>query len=177
MIDRAVGLLAESIEQVALWSIFKGRGFVAVTGLLLHTVLGRAFGRIRAAQARLSESERRFRELVQGSPDAVVIDHDDHIMFANESAARLFRAGSADGLIGRSVYDIVHPSDHEAMRSRLAAEAGGSMDKKPVVRRLKRLDGTSFHGEVAVAPFHHDGASVWQVVVRDVTPRLEAEEE
>ncbi len=175
--DRAVGLLAESTEQVALWSTFKGWGFVAVTGLLLHIVLGRAFGRIRAAQARLSESERRFRELVQGSPDAVVIDQDGHIIFANESAVGLFRAGSVDGLIGRSVYDIVHPSDHEAVRARLAAEAGGSTDKKLVVRRLKRLDGTSFHGEVAVAPFHHDGAPARQVVIRDVTPRLEAEEE
>jgi len=175
--DRAVGLLAESTEQVALWSTFKGWGFVAVTGLLLHIVLGRAFGRIRAAQARLSESERRFRELVQGSPDAVVIDQDDHIIFANESAVGLFRAGSVDGLIGRSAYDMVHPSDHEAVRARRAAEAGGSVDKKLVVRRLKRLDGTSFHGEVAVAPFHHDGAPARQVVIRDVTPRLEAEEE
>ncbi len=175
--DRAVGLLAESTEQVALWSTFKGWGFVAVTGLLLHIVLGRAFGRIRAAQAKLSESERRFRELVQGSPDAVVIDQNERIMFANESAVGLFRAGSVDGLVGRSVYDIVHPIDHEAVRSRLATGPGGSSDKKLVVRRLKRLDGTSFHGEVAVAPFHHDGAPARQVVIRDVTPRLEAEEE
>lgn len=175
--DRAVGVLAESADQVALWSTYKGGAFVAVTGILLHIVLRRAFGRIRAAQAKLSESERRFRELVQGSPDAVVIDQNERIMFANESAVGLFRAGSVDGLVGRSVYDIVHPIDHEAVRSRLATGPGGSSDKKLVVRRLKRLDGTSFHGEVAVAPFHHDGAPARQVVIRDVTPRLEAEEE
>ncbi|QDZ28651.1 bifunctional diguanylate cyclase/phosphodiesterase [Noviherbaspirillum sp. UKPF54] len=55
-------------------------------------------------------AEERDRLLVQQSPDAILLECEGRIVFANPAAVRLYRAASAADLLGRSVHSLVAPA-------------------------------------------------------------------
>ena len=61
------------------------------------------------AEESLRESETRYRSLVEHSPEAVVVYSDNRIVYANGAAASLFAAANASELLGRLIFDFVHP--------------------------------------------------------------------
>ncbi len=61
---------------------------------------------------RLSESEERFRSLVNNIIEAVIIvDWNGKILFANQSAAKIVDLDSPEKGVGRSVTEFLHPSN------------------------------------------------------------------
>ncbi len=141
-----------------------------------------AFGvitlRMRMAHARLEESRRqseeRYRVLVELSPDAVLVNHDNRITFANPAAVVLFGAKDIQDLLGRSPFELFHHDNKPAILERIQLLLGGR--PIPLIEeRIVRLDGAERDVEVAAAPFDGpDGRSI-QVILRDVTGRKAAE--
>ncbi|NLT22953.1 MAG: PAS domain S-box protein [Syntrophorhabdus sp.] len=79
----------------------------------------------------LFESERRFRQLVEILPDAILTLADGRIIFANSAAYNLFGIGHPRDLIGRLMEDFLDTSGAEAVRGCLEAiqqngKTGGS---------------------------------------------------
>ena len=70
------------------------------------------------AMRELRESEERYRELVDLSPDAIYISSDRKITYVNAACVRLLGATSPDELVGKSVLEITHPDYHEEIRRR-----------------------------------------------------------
>ncbi len=142
-----------------------------------------AFGilslRARQAQARSEElllrSEERFRSIVELSPDAIFVNHDDRVAYINPAGLELFGAEKPGQILGRPPFDLFHPEYHPKMRERVAALYAGK--SVPLTQgRIVRLDGTC--RDVEVAASRHDvleGRAI-QVVLRDVTERRRAEE-
>ena len=130
---------------------------------------------LKRVEGALRESEGRYRDLVQLSPDAVFIHADGRFVYANEAAARLLGAETPADLVGQPVLQIVHPDFHEVVAGRIDQEAAG----KPVPlieEKFVRLDGEVIDVEVAGMPFTINGTRGGQIVVRDVTERKRAEE-
>src|ERR1019366_6582001 len=103
---------------------------------------GGALERIRAEQA-LHESEQRFRELFESSPDAVFVeDLDGTVLDINPAACRL-HAAAREGLIGRNVSDLVPPERREE----------AARDFKALVEgHLEQIEGTSYAQDGRVVP-------------------------
>src|SRR5689334_1283273 len=76
----------------------------------LHTAIEVALYKHKAEQT-LKESEERYRLLVELSPEAIVVQSDERIVYANPAAASLFGATGVETLLGLAVADFVHP-DH-----------------------------------------------------------------
>lgn len=141
-----------------------------------------AFGvitlRMRMAHARLEESRRqseeRYRVLVELSPDAVVVNHDNQIVFANPAAVELFGARNPQEIIGMSPLALFHSNERPIIVERIRLLSSGA--SVPLLEeRIVRLDGEERDVEVAAAPFDGpDGRSI-QVIMRDVTGRKAAE--
>src|ERR1051325_10939716 len=55
------------------------------------------------AEEALVEGERRYRRLVEFSPDAIFINRENKIVFANQPCLKLFGATSAEQVVGKSV--------------------------------------------------------------------------
>ncbi len=126
------------------------------------------------AEEAIRESEDRYRSLVEASPDAILVHSDGRLVFANQAAASLLGAEMAEELIGRPVFDIVHPDHREIVEQRLLAQAHG--ERAPLIEeRFVRLDGSIIDVEVAGIPVTYRGNPAGQIVVRDVTRRKEAE--
>ena len=61
------------------------------------------------AQQALAESERRYRRLVEMSPDAIIVHQNGRYVYINPSGIKLFGAKDPQDLIGRRILESVHP--------------------------------------------------------------------
>jgi PAS domain S-box-containing protein len=130
--------------------------------------------RVRRTEAVLRESEHRYRQLVELSPAALVIECEDEFVFVNGEAMRLFGATSADQLVGQPIMDRVHPAIRSFVDQRIRLVRGGDRAER-LEQRLLRLDGTAFDAEVAGAPITFQGKPAILCVFYDVTVQKETE--
>mgnify|MGYP001766297466 CR=1 FL=1 len=127
-----------------------------------------------AAEA-LRASEGRYRALVDLAPDAIIAHQDGRFVYANAVALELYHASAPDQLLGRKVLDLIHPDDRELVRQRMRRAAVGQ--KVPLRQlRLLRLDGRAVQVEATSVAIEFEGKAAVQVIIRDVTLRLQAEE-
>ncbi|MGH8175883.1 MAG: ATP-binding protein [Steroidobacter sp.] len=131
----------------------------------------------RHSQQLLSQTEARYRVLVENSPDAILLNRDGRILFANRASVRLLKAQSADELVGKSVFDIVHPDFHEIARDRMHTMTQKAEVLPAVEQRLLCLDGSTVDVEVVTMPFQTENGVTMQVTARDITQRRAAEAE
>jgi PAS domain S-box-containing protein len=144
----------------------------------------------RETERALHKSEGRYQQLVELCPDALLVQSDNQIVFANSAAARLLGAQSVTQLLGKSLKDLVHPKSWERMQQRLRQlreegttffwkAAQGRMQRLegdvavvPFIKeRLVRLDGGTVDVEIAAAPLTFQDRPSVQLIARDVTPR------
>jgi PAS domain S-box-containing protein len=126
-----------------------------------------------SAQESLGESEERFRQLVESSPDAFVIVFGDQLSFMNRGAVGLFGASHADELHRKPLNDLIHPGSRSRIvqritRAGLAGETSGLHEEK-----ILRLDGNSVDVEMIALPFSAKRGRAVQLVLRDITRRKE----
>ena len=126
------------------------------------------------AGGNLRESEERYRTLVTLLPDALFVNVGARLVFANPALCRLLGADDPSQLIGKSVFDIIHPEDHERVRERTNLVLSGQ--PVPLLEeKYVRLDGTVVDVEVAAAAIDWQGSRGAQVIVRDISARNRAE--
>lgn len=125
----------------------------------------------------LKESERRYRELVEGSPDAILILWQDKIVYVNPAAVQMLGALRAEDLIGRGVLELVHPDYHGLVTERHAFVAASQAPVPMVEEKVLRLDGMPVEVEASAAPYAEGGKMMIRVILRDITKRKEAEKQ
>ncbi len=126
-------------------------------------------------QRALRETEYRYKNLVDLSPDAILVDAEGKHVFANPAAARMLGASSPSELVGREAIEYVHPDDRELVAERMGQVLAGAV-MSPRQIRLLRLDGTPIEVEITGSRVEFDGHLATQVVMRDLSPRNEAEQ-
>jgi PAS domain S-box-containing protein len=129
----------------------------------------------RAAEEALRESEERYRGIVELAPNGLVVRCGDEIVFANEAAARLFGAATAEELVGLSSIDLTHPAFRNALCGRIGTACASGARLAPVEERLLRLDGTEFEAEIASIATMYRGQPAVQSIIRDITSRKATE--
>ncbi|MDB4875611.1 MAG: sensor protein [Gemmatimonadetes bacterium] len=119
----------------------------------------------------LRESELRYRQLVDQSPDAIVVHRGGRIVFANAVTASLLGAANSADLVGRSLLDLVHSADREEVKRRIATILK-SRKRSPLTEiRLLTLDRREVIVEVSGTAVVFDGEPAVQTFARDVTQR------
>jgi PAS domain S-box-containing protein len=123
----------------------------------------------------LRQSEENYSRMINLSPDAIGVHTDGRYIYVNPSFTRLFGATSADELIGREVLSFIHPDFVDMVRSRHFDLASG--EHVPLIRKkLIRLDGTYLDAEVMALSITFNGQPAVQVVIRDISEQVRAEE-
>lgn len=124
----------------------------------------------------LLESEQSHRSLIDRSPDAIVVHRGGSVIFANQSAARLFAAAAPEQLNGRKVLDLVHADFRELVARRIAAVEGSQTDQLYAEERILCLDGREVEVEASSTPVYFSGAWSVQTILRDITLRKEQQD-
>jgi two-component system, cell cycle sensor histidine kinase and response regulator CckA len=127
------------------------------------------------AKRELAESQERYRQLVEASPNGIAVHADGKVVFVNSEAVRLLGASGPEEILGQSFLNFAHPDDYSLAKKRAAASYSGDSPGPGVETRMIRVDGTSFWVEAASGPVTQDGRPASQVVFRDATARKEAE--
>jgi two-component system, sensor histidine kinase and response regulator len=128
-------------------------------------------------RADLNESEKRFRQLVEGSPEGIYINTAHRFRYLNPAALNLFGAQVADQLVGQSVLERFHPRYRSlaAERMRILLEERAAV---PVLeQQCFRLDGTVFDVEASAVPINFEGQDGAVVYIRDITARKKSEQD
>jgi PAS domain S-box-containing protein len=123
----------------------------------------------------LRDSEERYRQLVELSPDAILVHAKGRLVFVNSAAVRLFGADKPEQLLERRAIELVHPHSRELVREQGRKIREERVGLLPVEQLILRLDGSALDVEVAAMPFVHQGSPAIQVVIRDITLRKLAE--
>jgi diguanylate cyclase (GGDEF)-like protein/PAS domain S-box-containing protein len=141
----------------------------------LHTAIEVALYKHKAEQT-LKESEERYRLLVELSPEAIVVQSDERIVYANPAAANLFGATGGENLRGLAVADFVHPDHRRNFRAH-ERHLQGSQQSDLKAEKFVRLDGEVRDVEVVMASVTYGGKPATQILTRDITERRRAEEQ
>jgi len=120
-------------------------------------------------------SERRYRQLVDQSPDGTIIYVDRQIVFANPAAARMLGASDASALEGLDAQALVHPHSRERADEIVEAARRGRDQITQV--DLIGFDGELYSVEAVGIMTEFDERRALQVVFRDVTERVRVERE
>ncbi|MEZ5445529.1 MAG: PAS domain S-box protein [Gammaproteobacteria bacterium] len=127
------------------------------------------------AENSLRQSEERYRQLVELSPDAILVLQHDRITFANPAALQLLGARRPSEVIGEGLFRFLHPHYHDTARNRLRLTAELRASIPFVEERYVRLDGTTVDVETTSGPYQDEQGEGLQVIVRDITARKRTE--
>ncbi|MEX5214312.1 MAG: response regulator [Nitrospiraceae bacterium] len=118
-----------------------------------------------------------YRRLLELFPEAIVLVKKGRVVCANREAANLFGAASAEKLVGRSLWDFVHP-DYD--RSKLE-HVRGSLERNGAIGgtivKCLRLDGKGVDVELRAAPAGGTGDEVVQVLLHNLSKQQQLEEQ
>ncbi len=121
----------------------------------------------------LRETEVRYRQLLELSPDAVLVFADGQICFANPAAAMLLGVESENALSGKNIADFLEPDFRAQLESPPVAERGRTV---PRLRgALRSSTGRLVDVEVTASPCRYVGRPAIVVLARDITQQLRYE--
>ncbi len=124
-----------------------------------------------AAQKALAENEERYRTIFKLSPEAIFIANNEHIVAANGACLKLLGAATADQLLEKSPFEIVHPDYHASLHEDiqvLLAEGSPAVLRE---HKWMRLDGTTVDVEIMASLLPMGEYHVIQMFGRDITGR------
>lgn len=133
------------------------------------------FRTFQPTEAALRESEHRYRQLVELSPDAIVVHCDGRLVFVNSATVKLLGAESEEELLGRPIMNFIHPDSQQLVEQRIQHSLETGKKALPIEEKFRRIDGSEIDVEVTAMPLTYQGCPAMQVVIRDNAVRKHAE--
>jgi two-component system, NarL family, sensor histidine kinase ComP len=127
------------------------------------------------AEKEIAESEDRYRNLVEISPDAVILHREGTIIFINPAGVCLLGARNPEEIIGKSVFEFIQPDYREAVRTNIKKDLGGEKTP-PIELQMFQIDGTPIIVEGRGVKTYFDGKPAVQVAMHDITERKKRED-
>jgi PAS domain S-box-containing protein len=117
------------------------------------------------------ETEARYRQILEHSPEALAIHQNGRLVYVNPAAVKLIGATSSAQLIGKPLLELVHPDYHQLVIARVKQTQQQATVGELVEEKFVRLDGRTIDVEVVALPTTYQATPATQVIVRDVTER------
>ena len=124
----------------------------------------------------ITESEHRFRKLVEALPDAIVVHTEGRIVFVNPFAIRLHKATRPEQLLGHEIDEFIKPELRATIKNRIEECYLTGEASVPMEVTLIACDGSSVDTEAVAIPISWHGAPAIEVVLRDTRERKRAEQ-
>ncbi|MCG8395463.1 PAS domain-containing protein [Bacillus atrophaeus] len=127
-------------------------------------------------QTILQKSRERYQLLIQNSIDTIAVIHKGKWVFMNESGISLFEAATYEDLIGKNIYDHLHPCDHEDVKKRIQNIAEHKTDSEVMKQSWFTFQNRLIYTEMVCIPTTFFGETAVQVILRDISERKQTEE-
>ena len=124
----------------------------------------------------LEQSEKRYKVLVENSPQAIMVHADGKLVFANSTAIKLLGGENMDDLLQKSIMDLIHPEEQAVAKQRIQDLYTQKTDAPPKKCRFIRVGGETLYVEVLGSMINYEGKPAAQLVFRDITYEIEAKQ-
>lgn len=125
----------------------------------------------------LRESEEKYRKLVELLPNGVIIHKNNKIIFVNDFVVKTVKAKSKDSLIGKDIFNYIHPDYYKIVIKRL----NRIIEEKTTAQLKEEVylteTGEEINVEACTIPFEMNRETYFLTVVNDITERNRAEKE
>ena len=130
----------------------------------------------KAAEEALADSERRFRDLVEGSIQGIFIHDGERVLYANRAFADMLGA-SVQELVGTATDNLFDPQERARLRQIARRRFDGEAPPSRYQTRLVRRDGRVVWVELLARVVAWQGRRAIQGAVIDITEQRLAEEQ
>jgi two-component system cell cycle sensor histidine kinase/response regulator CckA len=131
--------------------------------------------REREAEAAALENRENFRRMVELSPDCIGVHVDGTYVYVNQAFVQLLGAKSEAEIVGRTVFSFVDPAGHDDVSDRLEQLRAG--ESVPYLRqKYRHIDGSPLDVEVAALQLRYGSRDAVQVIARDISDRIRAQQ-
>src|SRR5579862_222141 len=167
--------------RVSPWKSERGNveGTVAILNdITPHLEMERGIVKLMALEKEV-QIERRFRELLEAAPDAIIeIDRQGRIILLNRVTEKLF-GYTRDQLLGKPVEFLI-PEDLRAFHVHHREDYWNKPQTRPMGSGLsllgQRQDGSRFPVEISLSPVESEGGFRVTAIIRDISERKLAED-
>jgi PAS domain S-box-containing protein len=145
-------------------------------GVLIISIIRDLTERVELQDA-LREGEERYRTLLDQSPEPIIVHSVGTIVYVNDAVLRLYRLTSRDEMVGKSFLDFVPAEYRDEIRERMREFPTSTMSQMTRLIKTAGFDGKPIYIEVIAARIMYRGQPAAQIILRDMTERMEREEE
>ncbi len=139
--------------------------------------LGMQFGQSIALAStfdKLGSSEKRYRQLVEISPDAIFIQQDDRFVYANSAALKLLAAKNSEDLLNHKFYNFF-PLEYQANIKDYLKQDINFTPMSHSEGKIIDLKGKVLDIELVISPFLYKDKPALYMIMRDNTERKRSE--
>jgi len=123
----------------------------------------------------LIKSERRHRDLVERAPVAIYVHRDEVILYANSTTADMLGYDNPELLLGKNIFDLIHPDHHRLAHTRLDKAEVDDAPLPQVDMKFQRADDSIMYTEAQIRKVEYDGQPALESILRDITARRRTE--
>lgn len=127
-------------------------------------------------EQQLTESEERYRKLMEALPYAAAVHKDYKIHYLNSHAIKLLKCENID-YFGRSIYDFIHPKYHPIATNRIKTVLSKEKNVELIEQIFINSFGEEFPVEVSSLPVVINNEKYTLSVFSDISERKQAEQE
>ncbi|MFZ5353066.1 MAG: MASE3 domain-containing sensor histidine kinase [Bacillota bacterium] len=140
-------------------------------------VVGRDISERKMIERHLSESEERYRTLVELSPISIMVFSRDRVIYSNIAGVRLLGYDDRRNIIGKRMMDLLKPARED--RANFSVQVKNAINNghiPPTEQRIvRRSDGRTIDVETTATSFYYNGEKAVLVVSKDISERKMAE--
>jgi diguanylate cyclase (GGDEF)-like protein/PAS domain S-box-containing protein len=127
-------------------------------------------------EAKLIESEDRYRSLVELSPKGILVYQDNKIVYANSAALSLFKSSNEHELLGKSLLDLVHPESKEELITNLQKVLNGEFVALHEYK-FNTMNGETIFVEAVGSTIMFNGKPALMAIGSDITEKKNLQEQ
>jgi PAS domain S-box-containing protein len=121
-------------------------------------------------EKRLRKSEQMYKSLLELTFDAIAVHKEGKIAFLNDRAAKILGAARPEDLMGRSIFEFIHPDSSRDLGERIQKLTADQGTPVPVItEKFFRTDGSTVTVEVLAISFDDNGTPAFRVAFREIS--------
>ena len=129
----------------------------------------------RQCEKMLRETEKRARDLIDTSRDAIAYVHDGMHIYANKAYLKMFGHSEQEDIQGLPIMDMVASEEHTVFKEFLRKYAKGESVESTLEVRGQQVDGKQFKATMEFSPASMEGEACTQIIIRDQSLSKELE--
>ena len=162
-VDSPLALSLVSEMDPFYFSILTDQAAIAIENAKLYDKL----------EERVQQTEHRYQQLIELTPDAIILQVQGKVAFVNPAAIQLLAATSQAQLLGLSCEELIVGENAKTVTTCLLSDES----ECSLCTYLKRLDGSSVEVELLSKSVTFNGEDAVLVIARDITKRRLMEQE